>query len=1086
MTIEEKQIEEKRKEFFDRARGKKYFTTYSFLNPDDGKIYHWSENHGIDVQDICISLEAHKKNFSENNEDQKKNLIFESTAKDLSIKHMNKNDPIRIVLRHGRCPGDILPLTCLVRDIKKQYKDKILLTVHTPSCPQIWDNNPYLTTFDWDKADYNLGMDYGKYGTQKSNSWQNHFAHAFRMYFEQETKIQVTPGSCYPEIYLSQEEKNRSRDIKEEYWLIWPGNKEDCQIKSWPDTYWQDVIDHYQDKTFVQVGQSKHGHKPLKGVIDYIDKTENVRDLFRLMYHARGSIGYISFHLHLAAAFKKPAIVLAGAREPASFIKYNNQFVISTMGAVPCGNYKGCWGGQITGKNKKYTKVIDICPNSLCNYPLCMMLIKPRMVIDAIEVYDKGRDYTNINDFDKFKTLQQIIIDERMIDCIPSDKKEGHYLVRFKDRENPDIIKHTMADIDQFKKILKPFIKKEDNMEAISVGPCTTGSIVERESNKEEQSDIELREGMKYLDKPIFKIVCNVCYFGGGEKTAINICNLMLDADYVVQLIPSYRGTMCDEFKAMLPKSDDFKVRTWEDVKDKCDIFMIHCNDLVWDFNTDRFKDFFKVECRRKVMSINFAIGNIGVAEWTRYMDVYICQSSDLIRRLKSVKGMEDKPIIRLHPPAKLDQFYNTKYDRNYDQLRLIRHSGQAGKKYYNNMNEIVDNIFKIRDCRIMLMPAPIFLDKKLRIQTFRYNAEPIHQFLTRGNLFWYFVDPRKFKESGANCVLEAMASGLPVLCNDNGGLVDIVNVLTGWVCKDFKEMYDIIKNVTMDELREKGENARNYAKRIFDPQRWVDIITGKDGNSIEKYAGIINSKEEDETDKWQYPNKITPILKNNNASLIPSLLTHPKVSFIMPTYGRYDEIHKAIDSILAQKDISWELIIIDDGIDKKKEDIIAEYQLEYPEQIKYTSKRHCGCWGNYSKYHALQFVQGEFCFFIDDDDEARDTLVSDLYDSHYDLIWHRVKFASGKVFGIQDEDFADTRICSPSILIRTTFLLKTRKTMQDYFRYRNMDYRVWEYIKDTLNPRIKRVNDCYYFVYDKMEDGSMPTLPWREDLFKI
>src|ERR1051325_3991500 len=46
----------------------------------------------------------------------------------------------------------------------------------------------------------------------------------------------------------------------------------------------------------------------------------------------------------------------------------------------------------------------------------------------------------------------------------------------------------------------------------------------------------------------------------------------------------------------------------------------------------------------------------------------------------------------------------------------------------------------------------------------------------------------------------------------------------------------------------------------------------------------------------------------------ILSKMGNPFFSVIIPTYNRADFIRKPIDSVLAQKFSSWELIIVDDG----------------------------------------------------------------------------------------------------------------------------------------------------------------------------
>lgn len=50
-----------------------------------------------------------------------------------------------------------------------------------------------------------------------------------------------------------------------------------------------------------------------------------------------------------------------------------------------------------------------------------------------------------------------------------------------------------------------------------------------------------------------------------------------------------------------------------------------------------------------------------------------------------------------------------------------------------------------------------------------------------------------------------------------------------------------------------------------------------------------------------------------------------PKVSIIMPAYNKENYIQKTLDSIIQQKFIDFELIIIDDGSTDKTRNILEE-----------------------------------------------------------------------------------------------------------------------------------------------------------------
>tara|TARA_Y100001972_G_scaffold123647_1_gene171282 strand:- start:719 stop:1183 length:465 start_codon:yes stop_codon:yes gene_type:complete len=132
------------------------------------------------------------------------------------------------------------------------------------------------------------------------------------------------------------------------------------------------------------------------------------------MYHAVGCISPVTFGMHLAAAVEsrhglqnRPAIVLAGGREPAQWEQYPHHRFLSNNGALDCCDNGGCWKSRCTkvgdGDNKD--------THDLCVYPVktnvqekmfsdlppkdvyiakCMDMIGPKDVIRGIESYYKG------------------------------------------------------------------------------------------------------------------------------------------------------------------------------------------------------------------------------------------------------------------------------------------------------------------------------------------------------------------------------------------------------------------------------------------------------------------------------------------------------------------------------------------------------------------------------------------------------------------------------------------------------------------------------------------------------------------------
>jgi ADP-heptose:LPS heptosyltransferase len=321
----------------------------------------------------------------------------------------------KIILQNFQSPGDVMMLTSAVRDLKKTFPEW-KIDVRT-STMEIWENNPYLTKLDENdtkveiiKCDYPL--------INKSNSHPYHFIHSFRMFIEDYLKVKIPQGEFKGEIFLSDEEKTwisqvEEIGIKNKFWIIMSGGKYDFTAKWWNPLEHQKVVDYFKNKiTFVQCGESDHFHPKLNNVINLIGKT-NTREFIRLMYHSVGVISPITFAMHLAVAVEskynlknRPAVIIAGGREPAQWEAYPHHRFLSLNGALTCCSNGGCWKSRCTKVGDKDDKDQDLCEfpveinfkikNPAENFsknlliPKCMDMIKAEDVIKAVESYYIG------------------------------------------------------------------------------------------------------------------------------------------------------------------------------------------------------------------------------------------------------------------------------------------------------------------------------------------------------------------------------------------------------------------------------------------------------------------------------------------------------------------------------------------------------------------------------------------------------------------------------------------------------------------------------------------------------------------------
>jgi ADP-heptose:LPS heptosyltransferase/SAM-dependent methyltransferase len=371
--------------------------------------------------------------------------------------------PQKLLFINRLSPGDVLVMTNAIRDLHLAHPGKFITDVRTP-CPDIFANNPYITKLTYNEAEYNqintwfqshvgqtkmlgdimcIDMQYPL--IHQSGARGSHFSEGHREFLEQTLKIKISQTKIRPEIYLTDPEKNRTnhkwlRFLEDKkYWVINAGSKSDYTLKQYP--YYQEVVNLLKDEiTLVQIGVKSHIHKPLDGVIDLVGKTDNLRDLFSLIYNAEGVITCVSLPMHVAAAFKKPCVVVAGAREGTRWELYPNHRFIYVNGCLPCAEYDGCWRSKI-----------EDCNNKKDGVPKCMSLIYPEDVAHEVLRYYSGGVL-------KYDIKEPVILNLKGEDKVdkPEDKVDKPEDIKIATKEvdamYPPILSKTNKDI-----IYEPF-----------------------------------------------------------------------------------------------------------------------------------------------------------------------------------------------------------------------------------------------------------------------------------------------------------------------------------------------------------------------------------------------------------------------------------------------------------------------------------------------------------------------------------------------------------------------------------------------------------------------------------------------------
>jgi ADP-heptose:LPS heptosyltransferase len=261
----------------------------------------------------------------------------------------------KLILKCGLSPGDIVMLTAAVRDLHHRYPGKFLTDVRT-LCPDLWENNPRITTLcDDDPEAEQIECTYPL--INQSNRAPYHCLHGFIDFFNHRLGLNMKPTSFKGDIHLSAQEKTWHSQVYEvtgenmPFWIVVAGGKYDLTIKWWQRSRYQEVVNHFRGKIqYVQVGNRGHHHPRLDGVIDLRGQT-SLRELVRLVYHSQGVVCSVTALMHFAAAVEtkrgqppnRPCVVIAGGREPTHWEAYPHHQFIHTLGALPCCARGGCW-----------------------------------------------------------------------------------------------------------------------------------------------------------------------------------------------------------------------------------------------------------------------------------------------------------------------------------------------------------------------------------------------------------------------------------------------------------------------------------------------------------------------------------------------------------------------------------------------------------------------------------------------------------------------------------------------------------------------------------------------------------------------
>jgi len=305
----------------------------------------------------------------------------------------------KLIFKNFLSPGDVLCMTAALYSLHRAFPGAYKTAVDT-SCQALWEHNPDVSPLAEAQAEGDwqvLPMQYNV--VNQSNQRAIHVLDGYCQDLENHLGVHVPLFTNKPLLFLSAQERSWLNQVAQEtgrqvkFWVVNAGFKNCFTAKYWP--FYQEVVDRLQGKVqFVQVGKKEHNHQPLRGVIDLLDKTDD-RQLIRLISHAEGVLCGLTFTMHLAAAFQKPAVILAGGREPKQWNTYANQILLNNVGQLPCCKTEACWKSRTVrlgdGAEADAPDKLCACPvMTPIPSPRCMALIAPDEVVRAILSYYEG------------------------------------------------------------------------------------------------------------------------------------------------------------------------------------------------------------------------------------------------------------------------------------------------------------------------------------------------------------------------------------------------------------------------------------------------------------------------------------------------------------------------------------------------------------------------------------------------------------------------------------------------------------------------------------------------------------------------
>ncbi len=303
--------------------------------------------------------------------------------------------PIPLLLKTDQAPGDAVVMAAAIYSLHRAHPGKYLTAVDSP-WPEVFAYNPDVVSAESVPDAAPLHMHYP--AIHDSNERGIHFMQAWCEFLGTALGIQVPLLTNRPRLYFP----DLAPEV-EDYWVVCSGGKQDFTNKLWGYLKYAEVLHQLGNRVnFVQVGSTREEHPRHHGAYDLVGKT-TLRQLFSVVRMARGVLCGVSLLMHVAAALEKPAVVVAGGREPVQWNAYPRQHYLHTVGTLPCSTPQGiaggaCWRSRTVPLGDGTALDRDTCERPVGATPECMTLIDPADVARLILRYNRGGCGASVGD----------------------------------------------------------------------------------------------------------------------------------------------------------------------------------------------------------------------------------------------------------------------------------------------------------------------------------------------------------------------------------------------------------------------------------------------------------------------------------------------------------------------------------------------------------------------------------------------------------------------------------------------------------------------------------------------------------------